>query len=252
MAQTISAMNNRAAHALAQGQELEAIECIRETLGLLSDLCRNKIGKDCDDAVRTRMRGPDPCYGTSVLTVMNSSDIFELPSEFAFVYNYGFALLLTPDADLVGMTQSSERDVSITTAAAIYNMALAFHRLVLMAPRNPRRNNLIGKAVTFYEQAIALSLIASKSGVSSGDFGTVLRIAVASYNNLGQIHFDFRSDHETAMSCFSYVSYFLNRIESEVQYPCDGETMFQVDGWRGIRSNMVLLEMLHTDVAPAA
>jgi hypothetical protein len=135
MAQVISAMNNKAAQALAQGQELEAIECIRETLGLLSDLCRKQIGKDCDDEeVRTRIRGADPHYGTSVLTVLNSSDIFELPSDFAFVYNYGFALLLNPDSDLVGMTHSSERDVSITTAAAIYNMALAFHRLVLDGP----------------------------------------------------------------------------------------------------------------------
>jgi hypothetical protein len=252
MAQVICAMNNKAAQALAQGQELEAIECIRETLGLLSELCRKEIGKDCDDEIRTRIRGADPYYGTSVLTVLNSSDVFDLPSEFAFVYNYGFALLLKPDADLIGMTHSSERDVSITTAAAIYNMALAFHRLVLMAPRSPRRNNLIIKAITFYEQAIALSLIATKSGVDTGDFGTVLRIAVASYNNLGQIHFDFRSDHETAMSCFSYVSYFLHRIGSEVQSPCDGETMFQIEGWRGIRSNMVLLEMLHIHVAPAA
>jgi tetratricopeptide (TPR) repeat protein len=250
MAQAISAMNNRAARALAQGQEMEAIEFLRETLGLLSDLCRQEIKEDCDDLDRKRIRDPDAYYGTSILTVLNSFGISEWAPEFAFVYNYGFALL-TPDANL-GITHSSERDVSITTSTAIYNMALAYHRLVLLAPRNPLRNILISKAVTFYEQAIELSLMAaSKRGVDAADYGTVLRIAVASYNNLGQMNFDFRSDYETAIRCFAAVSSLLNRIGSEVP-TCDGETMFQVEGWRGILSNLVLLEMLHINVAPAA
>ena len=249
MAQAISDMNNRAARALAQGQEMEAIECLRETLGLLSDLCRVEIKEDLVDDRKKRIRLPDAYYGTSVLTVFNSLGIPEMPSEFAFVFNCGFALL-TPDADL-GITHSSERDVSITTSTAIFNMALAYHRLVLMAPRNPLRNTLISKAVTFYQQAIALSLIASRRGVDSGDCGTVLRIAIASYNNLGQMNFDLRSDHEAAMRCFASVSSLLRRIGSDVQ-TCDGETMFQKEGWRGILSNLVLLEMLHMSVAPAA
>ena len=243
--QTINVMNNNAASFLAVGQDMEAIELLRKTFDLLSDEC-NSIMDETEEEIQSPMH-PVEAHGTSLVPLFNlfntSSSTVTHP-ESSFVYNNGF--VLTSKAG-----DNCDHDIStIMSATVIYNMALAYHRLAISAPESPCCRGWIFKATTFYEQAIELSLLEIQS-TGGLDHDTSITIAVASYNNLGQINFDFLSDHDAARRCFESVSYLM-----ECSLSCGTESQeaspFSPDDWEGILSNLVFVDVLTASVAAAA
>lgn len=257
MAFQITTLNNRAAIALAKGQEKEAIECLRETFDLLSAGANNQAAQQAhhdDDeydrgqhkasALLSNVAVAPQQHTTSVTPVLNDTSVSVSPAGTVFVYNCGFAL--TPHRAGV----CSERDISVKCATVIYNMALAYHRLILLESHNPR-HSLIFKAATLYQQAIKLSLLEINSRRCNTDDDAVLRIAVASYNNLGQINADFQCDYYRAKQCFESVSCLFRRIACELQHT-HLEHLLMGDEWQGILLNLALIDILSPGTAAAA
>lgn len=254
MAFEITALNNRAAFALAKGQEKEAIQCLRETFDLISAGANNQRQNDVEDhAADRQVSASSACssvaltpqqHGTSVTPVLNEHNVSASPSGTVYVYNCGFAL--TPHHSSL----CSERDISVKCAAVIYNMALAYHRLVLIEAHNPRQS-FIFKAATLYQQAIKLSLLEINSRRCNTDDDSVLRIAVASYNNLGQLNADFLCDHYRAKQCFESISCLFHRIVSEIEHTHLAQLLMG-DDWQGILLNLALIDILAPGAAGAA
>jgi hypothetical protein len=241
----ITALNNRAAFALSKGQEKEAIQCLRETFDLLSGASQYNDSDDHNRQTSGVSVAQPQQQGTSVTPVLNDNNVSVCsPSETVFVYNCGFAL----SPHRVG--GCTERDISVQSATVIYNMALAYHRLILLESHNPRRS-LIFKAATLYQQAIKLSLLEINSRKFNADDDAVLRIAVASYNNLGQINIDFLGDNCRAKQCFESVSCLLHRIVCEIE-PAHHQQLLLGNDWQGILLNLVLVDILAPGAAAAA
>jgi hypothetical protein len=249
----INAMNNNAASSLASGQhEMEAIELLRESLDVLSDMSNNtsKESSGEEEMIHPKFNsiGP-PIDGTFVSPIVNTIHHgLSYPSD-SFIYNNGLVLTLRGSA-------CDDRDIAIMSATVIYNMALAHHRMALSSPKSQFRGGWIFKATTFYQQAIELSLIdiqlvQQRNGGVAGDHhhDATITIAMASYNNLGQINFDLLSDHDAARRCFESLSYLIQcsrLLESQEKSP------FTPEDWEGILSNLAFVTILTATVAAAA
>ena len=238
----INVMNNKAASYLAMGQDMEAIELLRETFALLSDECNSIMGES-EEEIQSPKHSVDP-HGTSLTSLFNTSSVVGNHSESSFVYNNGFVL-----THKGGDHFNHDHDITIMSATVIYNTALAYHRMALSAPESPCNGGWIYKATTFYQKAIEIFLLEIKK-TGGLDHDAAYTIAVASYNNLGQINFDLLSDHDTARRCFESVSYLMEcslcGMESQEGSP------FRQEDFEGILSNMFFVDVLTASVAAAA
>jgi hypothetical protein len=237
--QAINAMNNNAASYLAMGQETEAIDCLFKTLDLLSDVCKN-IDESEEETNSTKY--PVEPHATSVVPLFNTNAVIGSHADSSFVYNNGFVLTSK------GRHHCDDQDISVKSATVIYNMALAYHRLVISTPSSPCRGGWISKAATFYEHAIQISLLGIQSTTGVRHRNATITVALASYNNLGQINFDLLSDHDTARRCFESVSYLMQSSLDEFQEGIP----FSQEALDGIVSNLIFVNILTSRVAAAA
>ena len=265
--QAINSMNNRSASYLAMGQDMEAIELLRETFALLSDECNSIMEEEEIQQCPKHLVEPpfsvplvNAVVGNASILVplfnANSVTVGNTLSESSFVYNNGF--ILTHKSGTDHHHCHCDHDIAIMSATVIYNTALAYHRMALSAARrmSPCCNSggWIYKAQTFYQQAIELSLLEIQSTTAGLDHDATVAIAVASYNNLGQINFDLLSDVDTARRCFESVSYLLLQRSAALSYSCESqeENPFSPQDWEGILSNLVFVDISTASVAAAA
>jgi hypothetical protein len=178
---------------------------------------------------------------TSVTPLVTTSTVTVFHSESSFVYNNGF-VLASKDGRHCGQC-----DISVTSATVFYNLALSYHRLAVSTPESPCRWGWIRKATTFYQQAI--DLISLLDIRSTGHNDTTF-VALASYNNLGQIHFEFLSDHDTARRCLESFSYIMQLCNPSVE--SEEGSLFSKEDWNGFKSNLFFIYVLVAKVAAAA
>lgn len=252
-------MNNAAALALSNGQEMKAIERIRETLEVLSAVCNCDAGQRSDNhssggTHASQQSGAD-CH-ISVAPSANLAHGIISSSTSAFVYNYGFSITPVPTTHKSSADRRAGHETSMVcvSATAIYNMALAYHRLALSAQEN---RHYIHCAAGAYSQAIALChLEMQKKRVVAGlEYNAIFVIALASYNNLGQLNCDLLNDHDEARKCFSSVALLANTFdyyEKMMVPPGLSRGHRLAEGYFGILSNLVFLTIFTGTIASAA
>jgi hypothetical protein len=250
-------MNNAAALALSNGHEMKAIECIREALEVLSTVCNCRCGKPDD----TRPIGDAHSAGQTGANCLISvtpfaNQIHGTICTSAFVYNYGFSVTATPTTHVSSVERRAGHETCMVclSAIAIYNMALAYHRLALSAQEN---RHYINSAAGAYMQAISLCHleIQKKRGGSASESEAIFVIAVASYNNLGQLNCDLLNDHDEARRCFSSVALLTNHMdnyETMMVPPIMSGGHGLEEGYLGILSNLVFLGIVTGTTASAA
>jgi hypothetical protein len=279
----INFMNNKAAISLAMGQEREAIASLRDAFDLLAGACEARDSKEDTDSMdvgieddTTRTHAYETDYKRHVYPLSNLKE--KCPSERScsnsfFVFDKCFVLEEDDfdeehedkDDDICDQEINPEsRRMAIKSAATIYNMALAYHRLALASPDCKHRGAWTYKATTFYKQALGLvvSDLRQDSECPQHQHNDASVIALAAYNNMGQICFDLLSDNEWAKGCFKafahivrYSPYVSDSMHHDLELRSDNAEdcmFFSKSDWDGLLSNLIFVDMMTGSVAAAA
>lgn len=282
--QAINLMNNKAATSLALGHEREAIASLRDAFDLLAVACDTGINTNNNDGTLNDCCGGDDSASAQqevAFRMDNKRVVYPLSNERKnstavtrssnsfFVYNNCFVLGGREDNDaddhLVVTAWCESRLLAIKSAATIYNMALAYHRLALASSECKDLGAWTYKAITFYKQAIGLvvsDLRCRDSECKQQQRSDSIIIALAAYNNMGQICFDLLGDNEWAKGCFEALAHLIRyspfvseSMQHDLQLCHDNEEdrlFFSKTDWVGLLSNLMFVDMMSTSVAAAA
>lgn len=268
----INFMNNKAASCLAMGHEKEAIASLRDAFDLLAVACdqgnkQHEMETDCNATQSLKEATKRMDHKRYVYPLSNKKErILSASSNSFFVYNNCFVLDDEDDENYTSIKGGESRQMAIKSAATIYNMALAYHRLALSKSSNCKsRGTWTHKATTFYKQAIGLILcdLRHDSSCTQQQHHDAAIIALAAYNNMGQICFDLLSDNDWARGCFEAFAHIIRHslfVSESMQHDmeiCSGENdrechFFTKKDWDGLLSNLIFVEMMTACVAAAA
>lgn len=272
--ESITLMNNNAAHLISACKDRQAIGELRCVLDrLLTEMHQTIVssenssagnGLSYDQNIRSDM--PTDCeQATSQLIVAPCLPTQQKAGTLSpvcslFIYQSSILLINIEQNNAACENDDCKCrsfDVAMKSAAVLFNLGLAFHRLGLESPNeNVSREQFLVKASTFYGQAIALSLPYLPSSPSSyrrSEHGAQISamICVATLNNLGQIHLDHLNDCTSAQGIFEQLRQ-IAQNGSAGSPNSGGSRLFSEQDWNGVLGNLALVSIIAGSVAAGA
>jgi hypothetical protein len=226
----IIAVNNNAVNLMRQGSFRQAIpfflSAVRELHRITGDQKENMNVDPIDDRTFVREVRSVPLGDT--LSHLKPS-IYQDQGTFS-VFDRAFLI----DSSDLAYLSSNEEGQNYTTTVLFYNMGLAYQLLGMEDLRSQRKN--LRKAMKIYQMAAA---ILEKSGDEANDL-----IFLAVSNNMGHIfsHFCETQDSKRCLDCLLAG---LHNIQ-------DSKVTIQVDEFRALQTNAMMMHCQNAVAAPAA